>query len=149
MARHYWWEDTVTVHADVDDIINQIPTEELELELEKRHSLKKTDENEFKNEEKYRTNTIDFEMAPDDYDLVDKDVITLTEYFSDCDMISHLEDVGFAVVSKDETFGNIENVAAYLYSLQNYKFKSFMCDALGLSQVATKEEIINEFKNRL
>lgn len=149
MARRYWWQDSITVNVDYDDVIEQIPTDVLQEELNKRKELQHSDIKTFEKEENRRCDGIDIDVCPDDYGLVDEETVKLGEYFSDDYIIDYIESKGHTIVSDGETFGTIENVTNYLYSLPNYKYRDYLCDSLGLSRRSAKEEIIEEIKNRI
>ena len=145
----YGWSDTKTVTIDVEDIISEIPTRILKEEYEDRQELQRTDPKQAERDERWRTCEIDIDINLDDNDLLDKDNVDL-DIFEDCQIISYLEEAGYSVfenssVSKNECSG----ISVYMNEVPNWKFKEIMCDTLGLSHMATKEEIINEIKNRL
>ena len=52
-------------------------------------------------------------------------------------------------IQSNPSYIKLDNVSKYIQDLSSFKFKEFMCDICGLSHLATKEEIINEIKNRL
>lgn len=146
---HYFWGDTVTVTIDAEEIIDKIPSKILDKEYKERKELQRLDPKQAEKEERWRNSDIDVEINLDEYNLVEKDKIQLND-FNNFEIIDYLEDSGYSVfensaVSKSECSG----MSDYIHDAPKWKFKEILCDTLGLSHLATKEEIINEIKNRL
>lgn len=147
MSR-YWWNQDVIVNVDYDEVMEQIPTSVLEEVLKERKELQHSDIKEFERQESRRGGGIDINIDPSDYDLINEEDISVSD-FTDAQIIDTLERRGYTVVSRDEDFGGLDNVANFLYNIPNHKFKDFLCDTLGLSHLVTNEYIINEIKNRI
>jgi len=141
---------TVTVYADVDEIINQIPTTSLEEELEERKELQVSDIKLAEQKESRRSSDVSIEIDPDDYDLVDQDDArqSVTD-FSERELIKYLELRGYRVYCNEASLSSLEKLAQDLRDVQPYKLKDFLCDLLELSHVASKEDIINEIRSKI
>lgn len=146
---HYFWADTKTVTIDAEDIIGNIPSRILDEEYKQRKELQRVDPKQAEKEERWRSDDIDVEINLDEYDLVERDSIEVSD-FDSRQIIDYLEECGYSVfgnscVSTDECSG----ISKYMNEVPKWKFKELLCDALKLSHLATNEEIINEIKNRL
>lgn len=146
---HYFWAGTKTVTIDAEDIIGDIPSRILDEEYKQRKELQRVDPKQAEKEERWRSDDIDVEINLDEYDLVERDSIEVSD-FDSRQIIDHLEECGYSVfenacVSTDECSG----ISKYMNEVPKWKFKKLLCDALELSHLATNEEIINEIKNRL
>ena len=71
---------TVDINIDAQEIIEKIPTSILEEELKDRKELHALDIKAAERAERNRTSNIEWEIDPDDYDLVDRDDITLADF---------------------------------------------------------------------
>lgn len=140
---------TVDIGISSSDIIDKIPTSILEEELKERKKLQVADIKQAEREERWRSDDFDIEIDPESYGLIEEENVTLAN-FDDSDMIYELTSHGYEVFVQDAVYPvKLDNVSKYIQELSSYKFKEFMCDICGLSHLATKEEIINEIKNRL
>ena len=139
----------VDISISSSDIIDKIPTTILEKELKARKELQVADIKQAEREERRRSEDFDIEIDPEDYGLIDEEDASL-DGFEDNQLISELTKHGYEVFGKDEAYPvKLDCVSRHIQDLSSYKFKEFMCDVCGLSHLATKEEIINEIKNRL
>ena len=140
---------TVDISISSSDIIDKIPTTILEEELKERKELQVADIKQAEREERWRSEDFDIEIDPEDYGLINEEDVSL-DGFEDNQLISKLTNRGYEVFGENEGYPvQLDNVSKYIQDLSSYKFKEFMCDVCGLSHLATKEEIINEIKNRL
>lgn len=146
----YFQTDAIDIRVLGEDVISDISTKRLEVELEDRKELEEFEPEEFKKQEKYRDGTSLVTIDLDDYGLICKDDVE-PNFFSDTDLIHYLEtQKGYAVFSKGSVgMSDADNVCTYLMDLPKYKLKEFMCDTLGLSHFATVDDILNELKMRL
>ena len=136
---------TVTVYVDVDEIIGQIPTESLEEELNTRKELQVSDAKLAEHKESRRSSDVSIEIDPDDYDLVDRDdARPSVSDFSEKELVGYLKSRGYSVY-----LSSLEELARDLRDMQPYKLKEFLCDLLELSHVTSKEDIINEMRNKI
>lgn len=141
---------TETVYADVDEIIDQIPTTSLEEELDKRKELQVSDIKLAERKESRRSSEVSIEIDPDDYDLVSQeDIHVSVSDFSDREIIKYLKLRGYRVYGDDVNLSALERLAQDLQDAQPYKLKGFLCDLFELSHMASKEDIINEMKNKI
>jgi len=140
---------TVTVNADVDEIIDQIPTTSLEKELKERKELQVSDVKLAEREESRRSSDVSIEIDPDDYDLIEQDDIRVSD-FDENELINYLESRGYNI---DKSYGigvnSLERLVRELQDVQPYKLKNFLCDLLELSHVTSKEDIINEMRSKI
>lgn len=147
----YW--DTVTINVDVDEIIGKIPSDKLEKELEERNDLMDRDPEKAAKEERWRYDTVEYELDPDDYDLVDKENIDLTEIDID-KLVSTVEGYGYTVIDEDEYTPKSRPKVEYVLSdrvrnLRKYQFRDFLCDVVGVQHTASTETILNGVKEML
>ena len=149
MSKRFWWEDSVDITVSPTDCIPHISTKVLEKELTERLESKISDPENFNKEERKRGGEFSVAIDPEDYDWIDKDDVTLEDFTAN-QIIDHLErKEKVTVVSRNETFGCMDNVVSYLQNLPKYKFRDFMCDVLELSQRASNEEISNALKEKI
>jgi hypothetical protein len=141
---------TETVYADVDEIIDQIPTTSLEEELVKRKELQVSDIKLAERKESRRSSEVSIEIDPDDYDLVNQDDVrpSLSD-FSETELIKYLKSRGYRVYGDEVDLSSLERLAQDLQDVQQYKLKGFLCDLFELSHMASKEDIINEMKSKI
>jgi len=146
----YWKSDTADITVAGEEVINDISTKALELELEDRKELQRTDPEEFKKQERNRDGLATVTIELDDYNLINKDDVD-PDFFADEDLIEFLETHrSYAVFYKGAVgTSDADSVCTYLMDLPKYKLKEFMCDTLGLNHFATTDDIINELKMRL
>lgn len=139
---------TVTVYADVDEIINQISTTSLEEELNRRKKLQVSDIKLATREESIRSSEVSIEIDPYDYDLVNQEDIRVSD-FSKMELIEYLKSLGYNVYGDELSLSLLEKLAQDLQDVQPYKLKDFLCDLFELSHMASKEDIINEMRNKI
>ena len=142
---------TVNIDIDIQDIIDDIPTDMLEEELSKRKKLIEENPKKAQEKELFRAKNILYPIEPDDYDLVSSEAVTLAN-FDSSEMIYELEHSGYRVLPKDDMrlIGekSMSDIAESIQKLQPWKLKDFLCDFLGISHLSNKEQIINELKTR-
>ena len=146
----YYQTDAIDIRVSGEDVISDISTKRLEIELEDRKELEHFEPEEFKKQERYRDGTSLVTIDLDDYGLICKDDVE-PNFFTDIDLIYFLETHrNYAVFSKG-SIGNsdADSVCTYLMDLPKWKFKEFMCDTLGLNHFATVDDILTELKNKL
>lgn len=142
------WQ-TVDIDIDAQEIIEKIPTSILEKELKDRKELQSLDIKAAERAEQHRFANIEWEIDPDDYDLVDKDDITVSD-FSEDELIGYLEDAGYEVFDKDNCPDtSLDAVIRYFENNQSYKLKEFLCDLCRLSHLSSKEQIIKELTEKI
>ena len=144
----YFW-DTKTVTIDAEEIIEQISSDILDEEYKRRKGIQRTDPQRAINDERFRTDQVDVEINLDEYDLVERESVSVSD-FDHKQIIDYLEELGFSVfenscISSNECSG----ISKYMEEAPNWKFKDLLCDALGLSHLATKEEIISKISEKL
>lgn len=148
-SKSIWWPGNVDITCSVNDVIDQIPTSELENALEERKDLQKEDLKEYARQERYRTSEINVTIDPSDYDLVDEEDINISD-FEEQQIIDYIEGAGYCVFKKGVVnTSNMDGVKQYLDELSNWKFRDSICDLLGLSHCASKDDIINNLKERI
>ena len=144
----YFW-DTKTITIDAEEIIEQISSKTLDEEYKKRKDIQRTDPQRAINDERFRSDQIDVEINLDEYDLVERDSVEISD-FSHKQAIDYLEELGYSVfenscISSNECSG----ISKYMDEAPKWRFKDLLCDALGLSHLATKEEIISKISEKL
>ena len=146
----YYQTDAIDIRVSGEDVISDISTKRLEIELEDRKELEHDDPEEFKKQERYRDGTALVTIDLDDYCLIRKDDVE-PNFFSDIILIHYLETCkNYAVFSKGSVgTSDADSVCTYLMDLPKYKLKEFMCDTLGLNHFATVDDILSELKNKL
>ena len=138
----------VDIDIDAQEIVEKIPTSILEEELKDRKKLQTSDIKAAERAERNRTSNIEWEIDPDDYDLVDRDNITVSD-FSEDKLIGYLENVGYEVFNKDNCPDtSLDAVIKYFENNQSYKLKEFLCDLCGISHLSSKEQIIKELMEK-
>lgn len=139
---------TVDINIDAQEIIEKIPTSILEEELKDRKELQASDSKAAEREERNRTSNIEWEIDPDDYDLVDRDDISPTD-FDDDRLINYLEDHGYEVYDYENSPDtSLDSVIRYFENNQPYKLKEFLCDLCRISHLSSKEQIIKEIMEK-
>lgn len=139
---------TVDINIDAQEIIEKIPTSILEEELKDRKELQASDSKAAEREERNRTSNIEWEIDPDDYDLVERDDITPTD-FDDDRLINYLEDHGYEVYDYENSPDtSLDSVIRYFENNQPYKLKEFLCDLCRISHLSSKEQIIKELMEK-
>ena len=98
-SKSIWWPGNVDITCSVNDVIDQIPTSELENALEERKDLQKEDLKEYARQERYRTSEINVTIDPSDYDLVDEEDINISD-FEEQQIIDYIEGAGYCVFKK-------------------------------------------------
>ena len=142
------WQ-TVDIVIDAQEIVEKIPTSILEEELKDRKELQAADIKNAEREERRRTTNINWEIDPDDYDLVDRDDITVSD-FSEDELVGYLEDAGYEVydyLNSPDT--SLDGVIRYFENNQSYKLKEFLCDLCRISRISPKEQIIKELLEKI
>ena len=135
---------TTDIDIDAQEIVEKIPTSILEEELKDRKKLQASDIKAAERAERNRTSNIEWEIDPDDYDLVDRDDITVSN-FSEDELIGYLEDAGYEVydyLNSPDT--SLDGVIRYFENEQPHKLKEFLCDLCRISYLSSKEQIIKE-----
>lgn len=144
--------DTVNVDIDINDIIDDIPTDMLEEELLKRKKLAEEDPEKEKQQEYWRAKNLLYPINPDDYDLISNEAVTLAN-FDYSELIYELEHNGFRVLPKEDMrlIGDITmaDIANYIRNEQNWKIRDFLCDLVGIPHTSNKETIIEGIKEFL
>ena len=139
---------TVDINIDAQEIIEKIPTSILEEELKDRKELQVSDSKAAERAERNRTSNIEWEIDPDDYDLVDRDDISPTD-FDDDRLINYLEDNGYEVYDYENSPDtSLDGVIRYFENNQPYKLKEFLCDLCRISHLSSKEQIIKELMEK-
>ena len=137
---------TVDINIDAQEIIEKIPTSILEEELKDRKDLQASDGKAAERVERNRTSNIEWEIDPDDYDLVERDDI----YFDDDRLINYLEDNGYEVYDYENSPDtSLDGVIRYFENNQPYKLKEFLCDLCQISHLSSKEQIIKELMEKI
>lgn len=138
----------VDINIDAREIIENIPTPILEEELKDRKELQASDIKNAEREERRRTTNINWEIDPDDYDLVDRDNITVSDFNED-ELIEYLEDAGYEVYDYENSPDtSLDGVIRYFENNQPYKLKEFLCDLCRISHQSSKEQIIKELMEK-
>ena len=140
---------TIDINIDAQEIIEKIPTSILEEELKDRKELQASDIKAAERAERNRTSNIELEIDPDDYDLVDRDDITVSD-FSEDELIGYLENAGYEVYDYENSPDtSLDGVIRYFENNQPYKLKEFLCDLCRLSHLSSKEQIIKELLGKI
>lgn len=140
---------TVDIDIDAQEIVEKIPTSILEEELKDRKELQASDVKEAERKERWRSANINWEIDPDDYDLVDRDNLTLAD-FDDDKLIGYLENAGYEVydyLNSPDT--SLDGVIRYFENEQPHKLKEFLCDLCRISHLSSKEQIIKELIEKI
>lgn len=139
---------TVDINIDAQEIIEKIPTSILEEELKDRKELQVSDIKAAERVERNRTSNIEWEIDPDDYDLVERDDISPAD-FDDDRLINYLEDNGYEVYDYENSPDtSLDGVIRYFENNQPYKLKEFLCDLCRISHLSSKEQIIKELMEK-
>jgi hypothetical protein len=140
---------TVDVDIDIQDIIDDIPTDMLEEELSKRKKLIEENPKKAQEKELFRAKNILYPIEPDDYDLISSEAVTLAN-FDSSEMIYELEHSGYRVLPKDDMrlIGErtISEIANHIRKSQNWRIRDFLCDLIGVQHTSSKETIIEGIK---
>ena len=139
---------TVDINIDAQEIIEKIPISILEEELKDRKELQASDSKAAERVERNRTSNIEWEIDPDDYDLVERDDISPAD-FDDDRLINYLEDNGYEVYDYENSPDtSLEGAIRYFENNQPYKLKEFLCDLCRISHLSSKEQIIKELMEK-
>ncbi len=139
---------TIDINIDAQEIIEKIPTSILEEELKDRKELQASDIKAAERVERNRTSNIELEIDPDDYDLVDRDDITVSD-FSEDELIGYLENAGYEVYDYENSPDtSLDGVIRYFENNHPYKLKEFLCDLCRISHLSSKEQIIKELMEK-
>lgn len=147
----YWNNNEKSIRISTDNIIEHIPTSDLQKELDSRLEIKESKPEDFDKIEKlFRHRNVEVVIDLRDYNLIDKEDVT-PDFFSDEDLIYYLEThKNYAVFHKGAVgTSDADSVCTYLTDLPKWKLKEFLCDTFGLNHFATTEDIINEIKQKL
>lgn len=140
---------TTDIDIDAQEIAEKIPTSILEEELKDRKELQASDIKAAERAERNRTSNIEWEIDPDDYDLVDKDDIAVSDFSKD-ELIGYLENAGYEVYDYENSPDtSLDGVIRYFENNQPYKLKEFLCDLCRLSHLSSKEQIIKELLGKI
>ena len=142
-----WWKDTQDIDIEVSDVLGQIPTEDLELELEVRNQEKEEDPERFKHNEAMRHNILTISIDPESYDLVKRDDISISD-FNDKEIKEYLQRQGYTVLRSNYGSDN-DTVVRFLQDLTNYRYYETMCDVFGVPHTTSKEALVELFKANL
>lgn len=142
-----YWNEDVEIEIDIDDIINDIPTDILEDELAKRKKQMECSLKTFQSEEKLRHNTARVLIDPNDYDLIKQDDVTLDNFYIS-EIVNYMSAKGYSILC-GKHINNSDEISKYLYELPKDKFRDLMCDALSLGRCVSNEEIIKKIKTKL
>ena len=135
---------TTDIDIDAQEIAEKIPTSILEEELKDRKELQASDIKAAERAERNRTSNIEWEIDPDDYDLVDKDDIAVSDFSKD-ELIGYLENAGYEVYDYENSPDtSLDGVIRYFENNHPYKLKEFLCDLCRISHLSSKEQIIKE-----
>ena len=135
---------TVDIDIDAQEIIEKIPTSILEEELKDRKELQASDIKAAERAEQRRFTNIEWEIDPDDYDLVDREDVKVSD-FSEDELIGYLEDAGYEVYDYENSPDtSLDGIIKYFENNQSYKLKDFLCDLCRISHLSSKEQIIKE-----
>ena len=139
---------TVDINIDAQEIIEKIPTSILEEELKDRKELQASDSKAAEKAEQNRTSNIEWEIDPDDYDLVDRDDITLADFNED-ELIGYLEESGYEVYDYENSPDtSLKGIIRYFENNQSYKLKEFLCDLCQISRLSSKDQVIKELMEK-
>ena len=139
---------TVDINIDAQKIVEKIPTSILEEELKDRKELHTLDIKAAERAERNRTSNIEWEIDPDDYDLVDRDDITLADFDED-KLIGYLEESGYEVYDYENSPDtSLEGVIRCFENNQPYKLKEFLCDLCQISHLSSKDQVIKELMEK-
>lgn len=139
---------TVDINIYAQEIIEKIPTSILEEELKDRKELQVSDIKAAERADRNRTSNIEWEIDPDDYDLVERDDISPAD-FNDDRLINYLEDNGYEVYDYENSPDrSLDGVIRYFENNQPYKLKEFLCDLCRISHLSSKEQIIKELMEK-
>ena len=139
---------TTDIDIDAQEIAEKIPTSILEEELKDRKELQASDSKAAERAEQNRTSNIEWEIDPDDYDLVNSDDISPTDFDDDI-LINYLEDNGYEVYDYENSPDtSLDGVIRYFENNQPYKLKEFLCDLCRISHLSSKEQIIKELMEK-
>ena len=116
-----YWSSNVDIEIPVDEIIDQIPKSELENELDRRQKLKKDNPTLAEAEEKQTSDTIEYSIDPDDYDLLhSENVNEIGDYFSEDDCKEYLENNGYKVIDNRD-IGIPDGFSTYIRNLPKHR----------------------------
>lgn len=140
----------VTIYEDVDNVLEQISFSKIEEAYNARKEEKESDPDTFKKYERHNRSDsqVEIDIDPDEYDLMSIDEESLDDFDLE-DIIDAVENSGYIVLKKGTLPADINAMTRYIGDLSNWKFKDILCDILGLNHLASKEDIINEVKNKL
>ena len=142
-----YWNEDVEIEIDIDDIINDIPTDILEDELAKRKKQMECSLKTFQSEERLRYNTARVLIDPNDYDLIKQDEVTLDNFYIS-EIVNYMSAKGYSILCGKHV-NNSDEISKYLHELPKDKFRDLMCDALSLGRCVSNEEIIKKIKTKL
>ena len=151
MSYNRWHcTENITVHADVDDVLDQISFDKIEEEYERLLELRENDRSAFDIDEKYNRDDsqVEIEVDPDEYDLISANDVDLDDFDFE-EIYNYLEDAGYVILEKGNFPADMSAMTSYISDLSNWKFKELLCDICGLSHLSSKEDILNAIKNKI
>ena len=150
MSLHsLWWPSNVTITFDVSEVIEQIPTRELERELEERKELIKSDPKEHNKKERYRGDELEVDINPEDFDLVKQEDIEVSDFTIE-QIKEYLDKEGYHVIrSGVRRNNNTDGVLQVLEEVPKWKWRDLMCDICDITHVSSTDDIINSIKEKL
>ena len=150
MSLHsLWWPSNVTITFDVSEVIEQIPTRELERELEERKELIKSDPKEHNKKERYRCDELEVDINPEDFDLVKQEDIEVSDFTIE-QIKEYLDKEGYHVI-RSGVIGNnnTDGVIQVIEESPKRKLRELMCDICDITHVSSTDDIINSIKEKL
>ena len=136
-----WWHSNATITFDVSEVIGQIPTRELERELQERKELNK--------KELYRGNELEVDIDPYEFDLVKQEDIEISDFTIE-QIKEYLDKEGYHVIRSGARGNyNTDGVIQFIEELPNWKLRELMCDICGITHVSSTDDIINSIKEKL
>ena len=141
-----WWPSNATITFDVSEVIGQIPTRELERELQERKELNKK---ELYKKELYRGNELEVDIDPYEFDLVKQEDIEISDFTIE-QIKEYLDKEGYHVIrSGARGNNNTDGVIQFIEELPKWKLRELMCDICGITHVSSTDDIINSIKEKL
>lgn len=143
------WPSNATITFDVSEVIEQIPTCELERELQERKELIKIDSKRYHKKELYRGYELEVDIDPYEFDLVKQEDIELSDFTIE-QIKEYLDKEGYHVIrSGARGNNNTDGVIQFIEELPKWKLRELMCDICGITHVSSTDDIINSIKEKL
>ena len=147
--RSMWWPSNVTITFNVGEVIEQIPTHELERELQDRKELIKSDPKEHNNKERYRGDELEVDIDPDEFELVKREDIEVSDFTIE-QIKEYLNKEGYHIIrSGVRGDNNTDGIIQFIEESPKWKFRELMCDICGITHVSSTDDIINSIKEKL